>query len=168
MNTKIAVSTMFAMLLTGFGSVALAQDAGFFVDGYIGNSDASGGGLSDDDTSIGVSVGYDINQNFAVAVGYDDFGSFQGLDADGYNIRVIGTLPLNEKWALFGQVGNQHWDVSGGGAFGGSADGDDLLIGVGGKLKLAKMFSLIGGYNFFEADNVDVDTWYIGGEYKFH
>lgn len=174
MKTRIAVSSVFALLLTGFGASALAQDSGFFVNGNIGNTTADGNGVDESDTSFRGSVGYDFNQNFAVAIGYDNFGSFSqgGVtidDAMGYNIRVIGTLPINDDWSVFGQVGNQHWDadiVLLGGTT--NVDDDDFLIGIGAKWNVADAFSVIGGYDFFEANNVDVDTLYIGGEYSFH
>lgn len=180
MKTRIVVSSVFALLLTGFGASALAEDSGFFISHNIGRTTADGIGIDESDTSYRISVGYDYNQYFAVAVGYDNFGTFSEpggpaptlvtLDhVTGYNVRVIGTLPINDDWSVFGQIGNQHWDTDIIAPLGtANVDDDDLLIGVGGKWHVVAGFSLVGGYDFFEANNVDVNTWYIGGVYSFH
>lgn len=76
--------------------------------------------IVDDDRSTGYKIfgGYQLNKNFSVEGGYFDLGKFGytattvpagtlngTLKARGLNLDLVGTLPLTEKFSVFGRVG---------------------------------------------------------------
>ncbi len=79
--------------------------------------------IVDDDRSTGYKIfgGYQINRNFAVEGGYFDLGNF-GYTATtvpagtldgriklrGLNLDLVATLPLSEKFSVFGRAGLNH------------------------------------------------------------
>ena len=74
----------------------------------------------DTDTGYKLQLGYQFNRHFAVEGGYVKLGKFNykaastapvvatrdvDIDTDGWNIGVVGKLPLSEQFAAFGKVG---------------------------------------------------------------
>ena len=107
-----------------YGGANVGRSAATIDDERI-NSGLLGRGFSssttvDDDRSTGYKVfgGYQLNRNFAVEGGYFDVGNF-GYTATtvpagtldgriklrGLNLDLVGTLPLNEKFSVFGRAG---------------------------------------------------------------
>lgn len=95
------------------------------------NQDGSVSSISDDDTDQfgSVFLGYQINDYVAVQGGYYDFGDsdFSGvsdgsgdswtpgnvsanLDADGWELGVLGRWPIAPRWYALGFVGWLWWD----------------------------------------------------------
>ena len=80
----------------------------------------SASAIVDDDRSTGYKIfgGYQLNRNFAVEGGYFDLGNF-GYTATtvpagtldgriklrGLNLDLVGTVPLSEKFSVFGRAG---------------------------------------------------------------
>lgn len=186
MRTRILITGLLAMILTGFGQVAMAADSGFFFSTKIGSTKVDGGGFNDSDISVHPSFGYDFNDVWGIVLGYDNFGKpddtcgagcfIKLKDATGFNLRVIGTLPLNDDWSLYGSAGWQHWKLKakitdqGVVTFPPSEDGDEFVIGVGVKVMAIPKWNLRfrAGFDYFEADSVDISTFYVGAEKKFH
>ena len=186
MRTRILITGLLAMILTGFGQAAMAADYGFFYSTKIGSTKVDGGGFSDSDLSMHPSFGYDFNDTWGVVLGYDSFGKQDDTcgtgcfiklrEATGFNLRIIGTMPLNEKWSLYGSAGWQHWKIKtkitdqGVVTLPPSEDGDDFIIGVGVKVMAIPKWNLRfrAGFDYFEADSVDISTFYVGAEKKFH
>ena len=87
--------------------------------GLLGNG-FSASSINDDDRSTGYKIfgGYQLNRNFAVEGGYFDLGNF-GYTATtvpagtlagriklrGLNLDLVGTVPLSEKFSVFGRAG---------------------------------------------------------------
>ncbi|CAN5169727.1 porin OmpA [soil metagenome] len=107
-----------------YGGANVGRSAAAIDDARI-NSSLIGSGFSastiaDDDRSTGYKIfgGYQINKNFAVEGGYFDLGNF-GYTATtvpagtldgriklrGLNLDLVGTLPLSEKFSIFGRAG---------------------------------------------------------------
>ena len=79
--------------------------------------------IRDDDRDTGYKIfgGYQINRNFAFEAGYFDMGKF-GYIANtvplgsltgeikirGLNLDLVGTLPVTERFSMFGRVGLSH------------------------------------------------------------
>ena len=96
-------------------SMALAED--LYIAGSIGQSDfgsVAGATSSDKNgTAFKLQLGYQFNPNLAVEGGYVDLGkaTYSGsgntfnVKASGWNIGAVGTLPLNDKFSLFGKIG---------------------------------------------------------------
>jgi OOP family OmpA-OmpF porin len=76
--------------------------------------------IVDDDRSTGYKIfgGYQINKNFAVEGGYFDLGKFGytattvpagtlngNIKLRGLNLDLVGTVPLTEKFSVFGRAG---------------------------------------------------------------
>lgn len=72
------------------------------------------------DTAYKVFGGYQFNRNFGLELGYFNLGQFSYRAAsstgtlngtyavDGLNLDLIGTLPLSERFAVFGRIGAQY------------------------------------------------------------
>ncbi len=130
---KIIASTLIAASTIVVSPSVFAGD--WYMAGSIGQSDFKGGksdidnaltsagvtGLSsrldDKDTAYKLQVGYRFTPNLAVEGGYVDLGklkymaSFTGgtgraeIKATGWNLAVVGSLPLGQDFSLFGKLG---------------------------------------------------------------
>jgi OOP family OmpA-OmpF porin len=115
----------------------LAQDAGFYIGGGLGQSkwdiDSSGlsGTTDDKDTAWKIFGGYQVNKYFGVEGGYVDLGnaSFTGtlaspippfpagtpvslnLDSKAWFVSVVGTLPISNQFSLLGKIGVSRSDT---------------------------------------------------------
>lgn len=115
--------------------LAMAQDAGWYAGGNIGQSKASiddaritsgllgsgliAGPINDDNRDRGFKLfgGYQYNQYFSVEAGYFDLGRFGfttttptgTLSGDirlkGLNLDAVGSFPITEKFSAFGRIG---------------------------------------------------------------
>jgi OOP family OmpA-OmpF porin len=107
-----------------YGGANVGQSRATIDDARISSGLKSGGFTSssivDDDRSTGFKIfgGYQLNKNFAVEGGYFDLGNFGytattvpagtlngTLKARGLNLDLVGTLPMTEKFSVFGRVG---------------------------------------------------------------
>ncbi len=103
--------------------------------------------LDDTDTGWRIFLGYQFNENFGVGVSYLDLGTLDAagtafggftdqIEATAIEAWVIGTMPINEQFSLFGTLGIFSWDqdVTYSDSFEdfrGSADGEDFAFGFG-------------------------------------
>ena len=147
-----------------------------FVDLSIGSSDFSkpsnGFGVYSSDqraTAYSLSVGsYVFSPNWGLAAGYTDFGSVNRAGgtttANGFNLDLIGRLPLSTSWSLVGKVGTLygHTNVTSAPASRVSAGSESDYgwnYGLGVELQLAPQWSTVLQYeesNFkFPGGNVD-------------
>lgn len=123
---------------------------------------------STDDTDTGwkVFIGNQLNKNAAIELGYVDLGKFTvsasgtvtvpptiamtasgDAKPKGFDVTVIGSLPVSNEFAFLGRIGLFHWDLdvsataSGGGVSvsqSDSASGTDLTFGVGAQYDFSK------------------------------
>jgi OOP family OmpA-OmpF porin len=156
-----------------------------------------------DDTDVGwkVFAGYQFNRFFAVEGGYVDLGkasaSVSGLldpffgcgtisgsvevDAWGAVASAVGTIPIGQRFGIFGKVGAAYTDAklsaslttSGCGPISGSEsdDGVDLTFGVGAKFDILRNLSIRAEWERFNDVGgdleADVDLISAGVAYKF-
>ena len=110
------VRLIVAAALVSSVSVAFASD--LYVAASIGQSDFGSvdGATSTDKngTAFKLQLGYQFNPNWAIEGGYVSLGkaSYSGptigsfkVKASGFNIGAVGTIPLNDKFSLFGKLG---------------------------------------------------------------
>jgi len=207
---KVIASTLFALAAATLSSSVLAGDWYGMVSA--GRSDFKGGksdldniligagatGLSsrldDTDTGYKVQLGYRINQNFAVEGGYLDLGkmkytaAFTGgaasaeAKADGWNIALVGSVPVGQNLSLFAKLGmidakvKVNVSATGpGGAAAGSADDTSWKgnYGIGASYALSDKWAVRAEYERFNdlgdsnTGKGDVDLFSVGVVFKF-
>ena len=186
----LAVAQVVAMggfFVTG---AAQASDPGFYAGASVGQASLdesldSTFSIDDEDTSFSLSAGYSFNDYFAVEGGYIDFGevgdSFSAggitgkveAEADGWDLALVGSLPVSEKFSLTGRAGYLFWDAdikasaTGLPTVSDSDDGNDLFYGVGAEYRFTDQWSLTGGWDRYELDDVEFDNLHVGVRYRF-
>lgn len=115
--------------------------------------------VSDRQSSFGGFVGYQFNQSFAVEAGYRRLADFDNVTVNQTHASVIGILPLQSNFNIYGRLGYNNLDVKNTASFGGLKDSTSgVLYGVG------------VGYNFtpnitarLEAQKPTSDTSNVSG-----
>jgi hypothetical protein len=131
MLKKIIAVAAFATL----ASSAFAAQPNTFYAGIDGGSTKIDD-FGDDKGSYGAFLGYNFHENFAAEIGARRLGSwdlgFADVDANQYSASIIGTLPLQNNFNVFGRLGYNKLEAKAS-ANGFSADADDngVLYGVG-------------------------------------
>jgi OOP family OmpA-OmpF porin len=156
-------------------------DDGSFVDGS----------LDDSDTAIKAFVGYRFLKFVAIEVGYVDLGEFTiegtsdgsgpdffagpvdaAAEVDGYDVSVLGILPIGKRLKVFARAGYYLWDsevtVSNGGlSLSEDDDGEDTLIGAGASFRLGAGIDVRAEYEQFDVDDITVDVISAGLTWRF-
>jgi OOP family OmpA-OmpF porin len=181
-----------AMLAISAPAMAQQSDAGWYVGAAYGMSsfsvDTAGVPstvtVDDSDTGFKIYGGFQFNKHLGAEVGYVDFGkvgfsgSAFGIPVTGdtgltaFTIAGVGTLPLNESFALFGKVGLWSWSATGSATAGGvsvSADdsGSDVFYGVGARYNLNKNWGLTLELENYDSSDDSVMLTSFGVRYKF-
>jgi len=147
------------------------------------NQDGSVTGVSSDDDDVvsGLFAGYQINDYVAVEGGYRDLGEsdFAGtssggpsweagsvsanLDADGWELGVLGRWPISDRWYLLGYLGWFWWDseetfVETSGVTVESDSGSDFSLAAGVEYDIGRSDRIV--YRFMGAHQEVDDTSY--------
>jgi OOP family OmpA-OmpF porin len=177
-----------AVLVLGLacGSIFAAENSGFYAGagvGYVSTKvEVSSESFSDSTTGWKVFVGYHPMKFFGFEGGYIDFGSPGGDIADtegttqkvkvslsGYNLDLVGTIPLGKLFEVYGKAGYIWWDAKAEASSGSQkTNGDDWLYGAGAKLILAEKFGIRLEYEDFQIK--DTKSFYLitlGAEWRF-
>lgn len=127
----------------------------------------------DTDTAYKLQLGWSFNSNLAIEGGYVDFGRYTygavstapiaatrdgHLDASGWTLGVVGSLPITDDLAVFAKVGAIAWDVDFGCGGTGIAcvnpdrsdDGVSGYFGVGGTWAFSPAWFLRAEYEVFQ------------------
>ncbi len=111
-----------------YGGLNIGQTHESINDGAIATDEMGGGltSLTDDDRDNGYKLfaGYQLNDNFAVEAGYFDLGQFgsravKGQEGSlktraktrGFNIDLVGSLPMTEKLSAFARAGAHYYEA---------------------------------------------------------
>lgn len=144
------------------------QDAGWYGGLGIGQSEFKDGctgltGCDDKDTAFNIFGGYQFNQNLGAELGYTDLGEVSaagaGVEAKGFELTAVGTLPINQQFAVYGKLGFYRWDVDAsapGASF--SETGTDPTYGVGVKYNLTRNFALRAHWQRYQDLGDDATT----------
>ena len=105
--------------------VAAADDQ-WYVGAALGSADFDNGidgfQLDSGGTAMRFYGGYRFNEHFSVDGGYVDFGQFDtfvdaggnsvqiSVDADGFLFAATGSIPLSDRFSLYGRLGAFFWD----------------------------------------------------------
>ena len=183
-----------SLLLAGAGSAAPPAAAQAYLGFGAGWSDydqgnvipdlISSGSFDGDATGFKIYGGYRFHPNFAAELAYVDLGkaSYSGnffgtpvvggsLETWGFNVSVVGIVPLGPAFELFGKIGLLGWeskarDTTGGVPFSGEADDADVSFGLGLAVNVTRNVSLRAEWERFKAVD-DIDLWSLGLAFKF-
>lgn len=189
-----ALAAILPAFALAFSAPATAQDAGWYIGGAYGMTsfdvDTSGvtsPTVDDSDSGFKIYGGFQFNKHLGAEVGYVDGGKAtlggSGIPAFGVGpfsaelsvtaitFAAVGTLPLNEQFALFGKIGLASWDAevtATSGSVGGRADdsGTDAFFGVGARYNLTKNWGLTLEHEIYDTEE-QVSMTSIGVRYKF-
>ena len=160
-------------------SATTYADGSFYGSLNLGRADANIGvaGVDDTDTVLGFGAGYRLNENFAIELGYQDFGDISvssagasaSIKADAIQLSVIGGVPVSENAGVYAELGFDSWDAdltytNFPGLGSGSASGDDteIFYGIGAYMSLSETVDLKFEYQLHELDDTDVDILGLG------
>jgi OOP family OmpA-OmpF porin len=190
---KAAFAVLLPAAFLAVSAPAVAQsDAGWYIGGAYGMSSfsvdtagiPSSVTVDDSDTGFKIFGGFQFNKHLGAEIGYVDFGkvgfsgSALGIPVTGdtgvtaYTIAGVGTLPLNESFALFGKVGMFSWTAKGNASAGGvsiSADdsGSDVFYGIGARYNMNKNWGLTLELEQYDSSDDSVMLTSLGVRYKF-
>jgi OOP family OmpA-OmpF porin len=201
MNQKTIGFAAFLASAIAVPAIGLAQpESGFYLGASVGQAkvkdfctDLAGfvGSCDDKDTAWKIIGGYQFNRNLGVEAGYTDLGraSLNGTvlgvpvsaraKAKGFELLGVGTLPLNEQFALYAKAGLFRWDVDTSVTAAGitAAIGDkgtDFTFGVGVKYNLTRNAAVrfeFQRYNDVGNDATtgqsNVNVWSLGLQFRF-
>jgi OOP family OmpA-OmpF porin len=193
-RTKVTLAFLLPATFLAISAPAVAQqsDAGWYIGGAYGMSsfsvDTTGitnPVVDDSDSGFKIYGGFQFNKYFGAEIGYTDFGkagvsgSVLGVPftanagVTAYTFAGVGTLPLNESFALSGKVGLANWKVDAsasalGASAGVSDSGTDAFFGIGARYNLNKNWGLVLEYEQYSAgDWGDATFTSLGVRYKF-
>lgn len=141
---------------------------------------------SSDDTAVRAAIGYQFNQMIGLEAGYSSFGTVfeannnnaaASQDGNAWTLSVLGTLPVGERFGVYGRVGAARFDNDTTGTIQGVPVDDDNrtkpYFGAGVKVGLTDNFALRAEYQRYkDLANVggvkdDVDAWSGGVVFTF-
>jgi opacity protein-like surface antigen len=152
------------MGIMAFPAAGIAQtgmaERHWYVGGHVGRADWDRAG--DEDTSIRMLGGYQFNKSVAAEFGYTDLGSVGGGSAKALDLVGVGTIPVGNRFGVYGKLGFAWSDVKG---FGQSESGLDLTYGIGASFELSPTVTFRGEWQKYpDAGNglTDVDVMSLG------
>jgi OOP family OmpA-OmpF porin len=175
--------TLFVLLAcTGLGVTAAHAEPGFSIGSSYGftkiRDTEAGFDFDATDTGYKLFGAYTFNNNIGIEGGYVDFGSpnddiggMRGqIDASGYNLYMVGAIPLTRSFDLFAKAGVVSWDadVRLDGVPVDTSDGNDLALGFGARWNSENAFGIrteFDWYNISDADAVWMAS--VGVELRF-
>ena len=130
------------------------SETGFDIEGYYRDRGYTNTNTDDSDTGYKLFVGYQFNPNFAIEAGYADFGEFSAnensgngqaeLSVDGFTAALVGKLPIQNGFGVFGKLGMVAWDAdldesdnTGSARY--SEDGTDPFYGIGAEYEIERI-----------------------------
>jgi OOP family OmpA-OmpF porin len=179
-SISMAQSTMDSMTKAMTG-----PDSGWLVGGSVGQSKIkvdcpAGVSCDDSDTALRIFGGYNFNKNFGVELGYADLGkatfSAPGLSGDvtatAWDLMAVGTLPVGDKFGVYGKLGMYRADTKASSSIGGGSDTNtDFTYAIGGQYNFNKNLAIRAEWQQYkkvggdDADDVDVMSigvvWYF-------
>lgn len=200
-SRRVLVAFATSLLTLGASTTALAQNSpsgwdrakSMYIPGSsyigfnVGRTDYSLGngtgifGNDRSDTSYGLNAGAYFNNYLGLEIGMNDFGDASRgggtTQAYGFNVSLIGKLPLNQSFNLLGKVGTTYGrtEVSsrpGSGITAGKDDGFGVSYGIGAEYVFAPNVSAVIQYDehylkFVGTDRERVGTASVGLRYRF-
>jgi OOP family OmpA-OmpF porin len=179
---KAAIAATTILALTPLTAIA---ESGFYIGGSVGSSsltdDFGGFDVDANSTSFRLNAGWQFNDFFSLEGGYHNFGDFEQsfnvggnpfdirLKADGFTLGATGSIPLGERFALFGRAGAFFWDGDAEINSVSQATPEDTnpYLGAGAKFAITDHLSLAGDWTRYELDDTESDVISLGLTYRF-
>ena len=170
MKSSILVALAATSILASLPGPALA-DGNFYVGGSLGTAALDdrfdGFAVDTDSTAFRLVAGWRFNRYFSLEGGYHNFGEFEqrfvaddtsiriGLKADGFTLGMTGTLPLGDKFGLYGRTGYFFWDGDAEINNVSQARPEDanLYLGAGAQYSFSERWTLIGDYSSYRLED---------------
>ena len=170
-----------AVLLAAFTFVAPANagDRPFHIAANVGQSsldDVDGVRIDDSTTAFRLDTGYRFSDWFGIDAAYVNMGTLDAnveiqpgttslfeASVDGFELGLVGRIPLGDKFAVFGRIGNYWW--SGDATIGGvtsSESGNDVSYGIGAEFAINPSLVLTADWRRYSLDDVDLDAAMLG------
>lgn len=194
---RILLCSSFALaaaIASATATAATTDESGWYVGASAGRSTFDYPGFDEiDEDAYGVHGGYRFNRHFAIEGGYADQGSQRYVidcapgvlcvpeaypividqSVDRFDLSLVGILPLGEQFDLFGKVGyaratfDERFKQGMLPATGFSEDYSETIYGVGGRWHFTPAWSLRLEWDRSGMDDVDVDSYWLGVEFRF-
>ena len=172
-NAALALISVAALSVPSISAAQTAPDRGWYVGGALGRSDVDE--MDATDTSFKVLGGYQINRNFAVELGYIDFGKATGggtnFKGNALELVGVGMLPLANQFSLYGKLGMARTEAEGSNALGSEKESStEVTYGFGVQYDLNKNIGIRGEWqNYLDVGDgrSDVTVLSIGVVYRF-
>ena len=160
-------------------------ESGLVIGGGVGaaslNEDFDGFDIDADSTAFRVTIGWQLNDAVSLEVGYQNFGRFDqnvdldgtpvevSLKADGFTLGVTGSLPLSERFRVFGRAGAFFWDGDAdiNGISQARPEDTNLFLGIGLSYDLTRKFVLTGDWTRYELEDAASNVFSLGFRYVF-
>lgn len=173
LKTPLAIALTSLLALPAFGEI--------YIGGNIGNAEHKY--IDDDSTSIGLTGGYRLNENFSLELSYTDFGdlseydSFDGFtekfDIDSLNFSIVGAFPVTDVLSVYAKLGHHEWDyaVVENGTKVISLDGGDFSYGLGVAWNINENIDIKLGFDHYDlksgSEKTDIGNVNLGLTYSF-
>lgn len=102
--------------------IAAPAAAELYVGGGVGKSDTDSS-----ENSWKVYGGYQFTPTWGAELGYTDLGKYRGAEVESWSLAGTATLPLADRWSLFGKLGFARNNAE----FMGAEQKSSTLAGVG-------------------------------------
>jgi OmpA-OmpF porin, OOP family len=171
---------VFAIGVLAASAADAADDSGFYVGAGVGRASNEVGRFRLEDSVVKAFVGFKFNDYFATELAYLDpqeaeEGFSDGsvaIDVEGAIVSAIASLPLHERWSLFGKVGWTYYDArqiveNDGERETASQSDDDFAWGLGTAVKIGRLWSLRLEYEAVEVSEGAFDTITVSGTVRF-
>jgi opacity protein-like surface antigen len=160
-----------AAMAVSAGAVAQQADTGWYVGASIGQSDLD----IDKDTAWKASIGYQMNRNLSVEVGYTNLGEVSetvlgvtaSAEATAWEVIGLYKFPVANQFSVYGLAGIAMAEVEArAGGVTVSDDSTELTFGVGAQYDVSRNLGVRAQWQRYGADE-DIDVISVGVVFKF-
>lgn len=170
---------MAASILTAAPMTAVA-DGNFYLAGSLGaaslDDNFDGFSINTNSTAFRLLGGWQFNPYFSIEGGYHNFGQFEqrfsnigmpiniGIKADGFTLGLTGTIPMGEKFGLFGRAGSFFWDGDAeiNNVSQARPEDTNFYFGAGGRYRFTEHTSLLLDWSLYQLDDTQSDVLSLG------
>jgi opacity protein-like surface antigen len=159
-----AAALALAMGFSGAASAQSSQVNGLYFEAKINFARATDNGFKYRDQGLGLGLGYNLDQTFAIEGGYDSLGKDQGVKLRGIYAGLVASYQLTPELVGKLKAGVINVEAKAGGA---KEDKNRLYLGAGLEYPIAPQLSLTGDYRYTKVEDTKIHTLSVGSKYAF-